>query len=143
MFQQRISFFCCQRISRRTRIFLCVLLRLLLFFLNRRPRRKTQKLFSCPSLELLYISAHFCVFCGFFIINGFHGFHGFNYLCNLCNLLTFIIQFHGYSYLRVLRVLRWQPHHVRCFTHLFCTFIGGKFEVFFRDLNHKTTVRPP
>ena len=21
------------------------------------------------------------------------------------------------------------PHHVRCFTHLFCTFIGGKFEV--------------
>ena len=20
-------------------------------------------------------------------------------------------------------------HHVQCFTHLFCTFIGGKFEV--------------
>ena len=35
------------------------------------------------------------------------------------------------------------PHNVRCFTHLFCTFIGGKFEAFFRDLNHKTTVRPP
>ena len=48
-----------------------------------------------------------------------------------------------YFYLRVLRVLRWHPHHVRCFTHLFCTFIGGKFEAFFRDLNHKTTVRPP
>ena len=97
MFQQRISFFSCQRMTRRTRIFFCVLLRLLLFYV---------------------------------FINGFHGFHGFNYLCNLCNLLTFIIQFHGYSYLRVLRVLRWQPHHhVRCFTHLFCTFIGGKFEV--------------
>ena len=66
-----------------------------------------------------------------FIFNiGFHGFHGFNYLCNLCNLLTFIIQFHVHFYLRVLRALRWQtPHHVRCFTHLFCTFIGGKFEV--------------
>jgi len=35
-------------------------------FSNRRQRRKTQKLFSCPSLESLYISAHFCVFCGFF-----------------------------------------------------------------------------
>ena len=34
-------------------------------------------------------------------------------------------------------------HHVRCFTHVFHTFIGGKFEAFFRDLNHKTTVRPP
>ena len=46
--------------------------------------------------------------------------------------------------LRALRVLRWQHHHhVRCFTHLFYTFIGGKFEVFFRDLNHKTIVRPP
>ena len=33
-------------------------------FFNRRQRRKTQKLFSCPSLEPLYISAHFCVFCG-------------------------------------------------------------------------------
>ena len=21
------------------------------------------------------------------------------------------------------------PHHVRCFTHPFCTFIGGKFDV--------------
>ena len=33
MFQQRISFFCCQRIARRTRIFFCVLLRLLWFLL--------------------------------------------------------------------------------------------------------------
>ena len=72
---------------------------------------------------------------------GLHGFHGFNYLCNLFNLLTFIIQFHGYSYLRVLRVLRWQsPHDVRCFTHLFCTFIGGKFEVLDWQQNHRLTV---
>ena len=35
-----------------------------LWVLNRRQRRKTQKLFSCPYLEPLYISAHFCVFCG-------------------------------------------------------------------------------
>ena len=104
------------------------------FFFLPTDSTKNTNLF-CVLLRLLL----FYVF-----INGFHGFHGFNYLCNLCNLLTFIIQFHVHSYLRVLRVLRWQPtHHVRCFTHLFCTFIGGKFEAFFRDLNHKTTVRPP
>ena len=50
-------------------------------------------------------------------------------ICVICVIWTFIIQFHVRFYLRVLRVLRWQPHHhVRCFTHLFCTFIGGKFE---------------
>ena len=52
----------------------------LFFVLNRRQRRKTQKLFSCLSLEPLYISAHFCVFCGFFINNELHEFHG----CFLC-----------------------------------------------------------
>ena len=87
---------------------------------NRRQREKTQKLFSCPSLEPLYISAHFCVFCG-------------SILSDFMYIFTFVFF--------VLSV--GTPHHVRCFTHAFCTFIGGKFEVFFRDLNHKTTVRPP
>ena len=118
MFQQRISF-CCQRISRRTRIFFvffCVFCRFMSLSTD-----------FTDFTDLIFCV--FCVFCCLFFNIGFHGFHGFNYLCNLCNLLTFIIQFHVHFYLRVLRALRWKPHHVRCFTHLFCTFIVGKFEV--------------
>ena len=52
----------------------------------------------------------FCVLLRLLLFYVFiNGFHGFSYLCNLCNLLTFIIQFHAYFYLRVLRVLRWYP----------------------------------
>ena len=114
MFQQRISFFCCQRIARRTRIFFCVLLRLLRFlllvsfvsFVDHLMTRITRilvssfdDLFSCQRTTRIICFIRFIRWLSF--IN--------NYLWNLCNLLTFIIQFHGYSYLRVLRALRWQP----------------------------------
>ena len=35
------------------------------------------------------------------------------------------------------------PHHVRCFTHVFYTFISGKFEVSDWIRNHRITVKYP
>ena len=32
-------------------------------------------------------------------------------------------------------------HHVQCFTHIFCTFVGGKFEVSDWMRNHRATVK--
>ena len=49
-------------------------------------------------------------------------------------------ELHGF-FLRVIRVLRWQDfYYVRCFTHVFCTFISGKFEVSDGPRNHRITV---
>lgn len=67
MFQQRISFLSPTDDTKNTNLFVSFASSVF----NRIQRRKTQKLFSCPSLEPLNISAHFCVFCGFNIFR-FH-----------------------------------------------------------------------
>ena len=58
MFQQRISFCCCQRMTRRTRIFFAYSVYSVVFF-NRRQREKTQKLFF---LSLSWTIIYFCAF---------------------------------------------------------------------------------
>ena len=117
--------------TRITRIF-CVFC-VFCCFLTADNAKRRKNFFSCPSHEPLYISAHFCVFCGFFYcqritrITRIISFIRFiwwltfinNYLWNLCNLLTFIIQFHVHFYLRVLRVLRWQTLTMSNVSHAF------------------------